>query len=246
MGRWVSFKQDYESQDKHVRLGPEESHHLARVLRARVGDAVTLLNGRGLVGTSTVERIDPKGSVELTVLEVATKTPPKPPIELALGLPKPKALEQILRQATELGVTAIRLLDCEHRAYALEARGAKWERLEAIVVEACKQSLNPFLPQLHVPVAFQDYLATLRPTGARLTLVASLEEDSKSLKSLKACKLEAASSITCFVGPEGDFSATEYASLKDVGALSLSLGPTILRVETAVAAVLAQVRGAFL
>lgn len=241
MGRWISFKQDYESQDKCVTLGPEESHHLARVLRARVGDAVKLLNGRGLIGTCTVERIDPKGSIELTVLSSESKAPPSPAIELALGLPKLKALEQILRQATELGVAVISLVNCEHGAYTLEAKAHKWERLEAIVVEACKQSLNPFLPKLYPPVAFETYLEKLPHHPPALKLVASLEKEAVPLKT---AALGAPEGRICFVGPEGDFSAKEYASLKRLGALSLSLGPTILRVETAVVAMLAQVRGA--
>lgn len=255
MGRWVSFKQDYkgqehcdhpdrqdpyEGQEQRFILGPEESHHLASVLRARAGDPVKLLNGRGLIGTCTIKRIDPKGRVELTVLTSESKTQPKPAIELAVGLPKLKALEQILRQATELGVTAIRLLDCDHAAHSLEASAPKWKRLEAILIEACKQSLNPFLPKLYPPVAFEAYLETLRNNPPALKLVASLEKEAVSLKTAVLGPLE---EIVCFVGPEGDFSAKEYLSLKDLGVLSLSLGPTILRVETAVVTMLAQVRG---
>lgn len=241
MGRYVAFSADYESHDTYVTLDPEESYHLAKVLRVRPGDSVQLLNGRGLIGQGVVRDIDAR-KVGLTIQRYDLREQPRPNLELALGLPKPKALEQILKQATELGVSSIHLLHCEHTAYILEPKEHKWERLEVILMEACKQSLNPFLPKLYPPVPFKAYLEELKHKTHTLMLVASLEAEAAPLK---AHDVGQAESIRCFVGPEGDFSAREYASLKDLGALSLCLGTNILRVETAVVTLLAQLRGAF-
>lgn len=236
MARWVCFEHNYDGKAQSLWLSAEESHHLGKVLRARMGDKVQLLNGRGLIADCQVKTVM-RDALELAVENLLEKPPTKPRVDLALGLVKPKSLEQILRQATEMGVATIQLLDCDHAAYRMDAKNQKWDRFEALLVEACKQSLNPFLPELKPILSFDAYLTSCVDSAA-LKLVASLEPSAKALSQYTLCPTQR---ITCFVGPEGDFSSREYAQLSALGALSQSLGGSILRVETAVVAMLAQV-----
>lgn len=237
MARWVCFDHNYDGKAPSLWLSAEESHHLGKVLRARVGDRVKLLNGRGLIADCTVKTLRPD-TLELAVEGLLEKQPPSPRVDLVLGLAKPKALESILRQATEMSVASIQFLECDHAAYSLEASSQKWERFQDIIIEACKQSLNPFIPILYKIVPFKAYVAQCSPDPRVLKLVASLEPSARPLSQYTVPKPE---SLLCFVGPEGDFSAREYAKLSGLGALDQSLGGSILRVETAVVAMLAQV-----
>ncbi len=237
MARWVCFDHNYEGKASSLWLSPEESHHLGKVLRARVGDSVKLLNGRGLIADCRVKTLS-RDTLELAVEGLVEKKPVSPRVDLVLGLAKPKALESILRQATEMSVASIQVLECDHAAYSLEASAQKWERFQDIIIEACKQSLNPFPPILHAIMPFEAYLAKCPSDPRVLKLVASLEPSARPLSQYILPKPER---LLCFVGPEGDFSAREYAQLAALGALGQSLGGSILRVETAVVAMLAQV-----
>lgn len=237
MGRWVCFDKNYEGTANSLWLSPEESHHLGKVLRARLGDPVKLLNGRGLLADGTVKTMT-RDRVELRVEALCHKERARPRVDLALGLVKPKALDTIVRQATEMGVASIQLLECDHAAYSPDFKPQKWERFEALLIEACKQSLHPFLPQLHALQPFESYVSSCALDPCAVKLLASLEPSAKPLRPDSLAKTDR---LVCFVGPEGDFSPREYAQLSAIGAMGLSLGSTILRVETAVVAMLGQV-----
>jgi 16S rRNA (uracil1498-N3)-methyltransferase len=112
---------------------------------------------------------------------------------------------------------------------AAEAR-KKQEKWQRIALEACKQCGQNWLPQVHVPRSFVETLAQL--PAIDVTAIAALQPDSQSVKSILA-GIDHPKSAALAVGPEGDFSPAEYAAARAAGFVPMTLGPLVLRVETA-------------
>lgn len=201
-------------------LSAEEAHHATHVLRVKPGDTVNVFDGRGHEAQC---RVGEAG--KLTILQQSATSPLLCQITLAQAIPK-KNMELIVQKATELGVTGIVPLISER---TLKRPTGTPERWHEIALEACKQSGNNWLPEIHAP---QDARAFLESPGKfDLKLIASLQPDSKPLKQLLPEKLPA--SVLILVGPEGDFTPAELGAAKSAGCLPLSLGPLVLRAETA-------------
>jgi 16S rRNA (uracil1498-N3)-methyltransferase len=201
-------------------LSAEEAHHATHVLRVKAGDTVNVFDGRGHEAQC---RFGEAG--KLAILQ-QTSTPPLPcRIALAQAIPK-KSMDLIVQKATELGVTGIVPLISER---TLKRPIGTPERWREIALEACKQSGNNWLPEIRPP---QEARAFLEATGVfDLKLIASLQPDSKPLKDILGNVRPA--SVLVLIGPEGDFTPVELAAAKSAGCLPLSLGPLVLRAETA-------------
>jgi 16S rRNA (uracil1498-N3)-methyltransferase len=137
-----------------------------------------------------------------------------------------------------LGVSAILPLISERTIVQLDEQDSKkLERWRAVCLEACKQSGNNWLPELQPPQKARDFLADLteRKTSFDLKLIASLQPDTRPLKKILADspRPTSASSVLILIGPEGDFTPAEFNLAKNAGCLPLSLGPLVLRAETA-------------
>ncbi len=208
-------------------LAPEEAHHLFRVRRARPGEPVELLNGSGAVGHCRAG--DGRGS-ELELESVNVVPPPALRVHLLVALPKGRTFPALLQKAVELGVSEITPLVTEHAEAVPDKAGAKLERWESILVEALKQSGNPWLPVLAPPLPLATALAR-GPAGLRLC--AALQPDAVPLWSFLQSLPVRPADAQVFVGPEGDFSPAEYARMRAAGCHFVSLGPLVLRVETA-------------
>lgn len=210
-------------------LSAEERHHLVRVRRVRPGEVIELLNGRGTVGQARVERCD-KQAIESSLLEVRQVPPPALQLRLSVALTKGKTFPALLQKAVELGAWQICPLATAHVAADAGRAEAKGERWEAVLVEALKQSGNPWLPTLFPVRSLAEHLAD-GFVGPRLC--AALQPDARPLWDLLGDPLSPRGALDCLIGPEGDFSAKEYAQLREAGCLFASLGPLVLRVETA-------------
>ena len=211
-------------------LDKEETHHLVRVRRVRPGEAVEVLNGRGAVASCRVDSVDGR-RLSLAVAELHQNPAPRLRRHLLVALPKGKTFPALLHKAVELGVGEITPLVTEHAEVVTDRAESKRERWESILVEALKQSGNPWLPRLNHPCRLEEALAG-SPSGVQ-RLCAALQPDARPLWSLLDQELCPEGTIEVFVGPEGDFSETEYASLRDNGCRFASLGPLVLKVETA-------------
>jgi 16S rRNA (uracil1498-N3)-methyltransferase len=217
-----------------VLTGPE-AHHAMSVLRIKTGDPVTLFDGTGHEAHCRVESMD-KTTVHLKILQ-ETVTPPLPArITLAQAIPK-KNMDIIIQKATELGVAGIVPLMSERTLVQLDADAPKVDRWRSIALEACKQSGNNWLPEVHPPAKARDFLTRLaeQPRAYDLKLIASLQPDAQPLKPILAALERSAApvSVLILIGPEGDFTPAELSLAKSAGCLPLSLGPLILRAETA-------------
>jgi 16S rRNA (uracil1498-N3)-methyltransferase len=228
-------------------LAPAESRHLVRVRRARSGDPVDALDGRGAVAHCQLVDESPDAA-RLRVAELV-RSPAPVPLVLAVGLPKGAVFEEIVRAATELGATAVQPLFTARVEVRLDdpARAAqKLRRARAAALDALKQSGNPWLPEIHPPLALAAWLISAPALASARKFVAALtpaalplyELDLSSVVPPRGTK-EETNSIILAVGPEGDFTPAEYDHFAAAGFLPLRLPGSILRVETACAAGLA-------
>ena len=216
-----------------VTLDSRESHHLVRVFRAREGDAVELLDGRGQVRSGVLEQADAKRAL-VRVKAERTVAAQLPPITLLVAVTKGKAMDLILRMATEIGATVVQPVFTDHSEVRLDAarEQTKLEKWELVLVEACKQCGLPWLPELKAPVRLDDWCPAA--PAETLKIVASLEAGSRPLKELLPAA-SATGGVVLAVGPEGDFSEKEYRLLREAGFLPARLGAQVLRAETAAA-----------
>ena len=195
-----------------------ESDHLFRTLRARPGDRVRLLDGRGGAGIAVVE-----AERRLRLLERDLQTPPSPRFRLACAAPRRQKLDTLLKQAVETGVGAIDLIFCERSVAKPEGS----ERWESLLKEGCKQSGNRFLPRVTVRRSLSEFLTDAAGPGRALYYGAT---DGGGRPEPPPADAE---EIVWIVGPEGGFAPAELAELAAAGAKPLSLGPVIMRLETA-------------
>ena len=205
-------------------LDREEESHLFRTLRAAPGLRVGLLDGHGAVAEGVVE---PGRSVRVVSRQVASE--PSPRLVLACAAPRRQKLDLLLKQAVELGAAEIWLLNCERSV----AQPENCARMSKLLLEACKQSGNPYLPVLREGVSLSAALEQLQAADYAVFFgsVAPV-----------ANRQRPAPRLAWLVGPEGGFTADEERLLCDRGALPLQLGPYTLRLETAAVAGLALLR----
>jgi len=206
-------------------LGPE-AHHLRDVLRVQPGDAVEAFDGRGLQARGVVATVGASG-VKLTLGTPAASTAEAGVrLTLAIALLKGDKLTDVVRPATEIGVTAFQLFvssNCEAR----ELSAVRLERLRRVAQEAARQSGRAVVPEVRSPMPFE----ALRPEG--LVMVGD-PASSTSLAQVTAAEPWRAAVEVCVVtGPEGGLTDAEVESLVAAGAAAVTLGPRVLRADTA-------------
>ena len=202
-----------------------ESDHLFKTLRGRVGDQVMLLDGNGK--TAMAEILTGK---ELKILSVKLDSAPKNRIFLFVAAPRKQKLDQVLKQATELGVSAISIMHCDY-SVALPEGSNRWEM---ILLEACKQSNNPFMPEILPVMKFQEAVNFVKENSIS-GIFGDVEDNQELIENLGA-------DVAFFVGPEGGFSEKELALMRENSFAGLNLGPYILRLETAAICGIAVIR----
>ncbi len=223
-------------------LDEAESHHALNVLRLQEGEKIVVFNGQGTEATAQVVPGSTKRAVQLQVLHKA-KTPPLPcRITLAQAVPKGKNMDLIVQKATELGAAEIAPLLSERTVARLEddeSAAAKQGKWQATVIEAAKQCGQNWLPTVALPRAPKEFFGTMTRGAFDLMLIASLQSDSKHLRHLLeeyAAGHPAGGkprSALILVGPEGDFTPAEIGLAKSAGCRPITLGPIVLRTETA-------------
>lgn len=222
-------------------LDPRESHHLVRVFRARVGETVEVLDGQGRRYLGRLAGADAKAA-RIGIESVEDEPEPMPRVTLLQSVPKGKTMDLILRMATEIGAARIQPVFTEQGDVQIkgERLGNKMDKWCLTMIEACKQCGLAFLPELDAPVSLREWLSAHPAPENGLRVVASLEDGSRPLREV----LEGAAGvkgIVVAVGPEGDFTAGEYAALAESGFRPVRLGANVLRAETAAAYILSVV-----
>lgn len=206
-----------------------DARHLVKVLRLAAGDAVVAFDGRGGEWDATIESASPSRVV--LALRAARASASESPCRILLGqaLGKGEKLDLVVRAATELGVAGISPV-VTARAIATAEGSGKLERWRRIAEEACKQSGRGVVPEIHAPEDLAAFFA--RAKDAALKIV-PWEGGGEPLSAVVSRSATAASSAAVLIGPEGGLSGSEVASAKRAGFVPVTLGPRILRTETA-------------
>jgi 16S rRNA (uracil1498-N3)-methyltransferase len=247
--RFYAPPEDIKGQE--ILLSADETHHLARVLRLHPGDQVFVFDGGGSEYNARILSIEGKRA-NLEIVE-----PLSDPVESSLALTLAQALAKgdkfdlIVQKSTELGVTRIIPLiteqaDVKPDAERIEKRIARWRRIS---LEAVKQSKRRRLVEIQSPLALGELLgpgiaAGLDSFSSKELWLAFSERGGRSLQAL-ASQFEGVRTVTAIVGPEGGWSDSELALMTGSGCLIVTLGPRILRTETAAIAGVALIQSAF-
>lgn len=211
-----------------------EAHHLQRVLRKSVGDEIEIFDGSGRVAKAEITAVSKK-SVALKILQASETPEPAGQITLATAVPKGDRFRWLVEKAVELGVDRLIPLITEHSV--VKPGEGKRDKMEQVVIEACKQSGRNRLMLIEEPQTWTDFLhmqftetkifdwaGIATPGGPPLAEVVSegLPE-----------------SVVFLIGPEGGWTETEVTQAREAGAIAVGLGPNILRIETAAIALAA-------
>lgn len=211
-----------------------DARHIAGALRMTPGEEVTLCDGRGNDYACTITNVE-KESVTVTVDAVTPNaSEPTLAVTLYMGLPKADKLEWIIQKAVELGVTAIVPVVTKRSIAKVDGKDAekKRTRWQKIAAEAAGQSGRGIIPAVETPITFKQALPRL---AAENTLLC-YEGGGQPIGQLVS-REDAALSLV--VGPEGGFDPEEVTAVTAVGGRIATLGPRILRCETAPIAALA-------
>jgi 16S rRNA (uracil1498-N3)-methyltransferase len=217
-------------------LDHDEAHHCIDVVRAVVGQRVVVFNGRGVEAVAEISGIA-KSRVELKTLQVSQTPPLRCAITLAQAIPKGKNMDLIVQKGTELGVSKIVPLISERTVVQLDQEEAekKTEKWNQIVIEAGKQCGQSRLPEVVPPLTPKQFFADF--DQYELALIASLQDDARSfrkaLSDFQEHQGRRPKNVIVLIGPEGDFTPAEAALAKSAGCVPVSLGPIVLRTETA-------------
>ena len=217
-----------------VELPPEAAHHAVKVLRMNDGDAVALFDGRGGEWTGRLHRA---GKTMMVALESFDDTDLEPPlsITLAQGLPASDKMDWIVQKSVELGVARVVPVACRRSLIRLsgermERRVAHWQ---AIAVSACEQCRRNRIPEVAPLVDLPQFLAQPDDENdMRLILAPGATTRLGQLPRPQG-------RVTLLIGPEGGFEEAEVAAAVSAAFVPVSLGPRVLRTETAGLAALA-------
>lgn len=217
-----------------VALTEEQARQAARVLRLAPGAPVVLFNGDGQEVPGTIEDCAPRRVTVRLGEPRAGRSCPVPAIHLAQALIKADRFDWVVQKATELGVARITPLATSRTVVSLPVERARQrrERWQRIAVEAAEQSGRVTIPEIDEPATLDDLL----PLMARIPALVCWENEAMPLHRVR---LPTAGPLLVVIGPEGGFTREEIAAAVDAGARTVSLGPLILRSETAALAALA-------
>jgi len=236
MSDFRAYCQPATREPVEIILSPDESHHLVTVNRAHVGQTVVAFDGRGSEWIGTLARADKRAAV----LKVRFLQKAKPlPYEITLGqaLPKGQSMDSIVRKATELGAAWIVPLESERTQVHLDGdrQDRKIEKWQTAALEAAKQCGNPWLPEIAPVQRAGAFIESAR--GYDLKLIASLHPGARSLRQVltdfRTTQQRAPRKVLWLIGPEGDFTPAEMSVSQSCGFEPITLGPLVLRCETA-------------
>nr|WP_099252545.1 16S rRNA (uracil(1498)-N(3))-methyltransferase [Thermoanaerobacterium thermosaccharolyticum] len=217
--------------DGIARINGDDAHHIINVLRFKIGTKLIISNGKNqyIVTILDIEN----SSVILKIIEEYNQVVESPiNITLYQGLPKSDKMDLIIQKCTEIGIKKIVPVETEFSTIKIKEKNIynKINRWKKISLEASKQSGRSIVPDVLVPVAFKDALESLNEFD--LCLIPYEKETNMRLKDVLKKNFDA-KNICVFIGPEGGFSENEIMAAIEYGAIPVTLGPRILRTETA-------------
>jgi len=218
----IFYISSYDNSQKEFILEEETSKHIVQVLRMKVGQQLNLTDGKGNLLTCEIS-LAHKKKCEVTVKTTRNQQQKTRMVSIAISLLKnPNRFEWFLEKATEIGVTEIIPLICERT----EKEKFRFERMHGICISAMLQSQQVWLPELHEPVELNKVIIEF---SAAQKFIAYCSDGYKSQLTM----LPINQSSLILIGPEGDFTPDEIKLAAQHNFLTVSLGETRLRTETA-------------
>lgn len=229
------FTSQILSASNQLDLDEAQSHYVSKVLRMQAGRELVLFNGTGGEYAATIVNTGKK-TVTVDVGEFISVDRESPlQLELAIGVSRGERMDWVLQKATELGATKISPLFTERTEVKLngERLQKKLHHWQQIIISACEQCQRNIVPVLNEPIMIDTWLASAE---AELKCVLH-HRDNKGLPTDAAIK-----SVALLIGPEGGLSETEISQAIEHGFAPLTLGPRVLRTETAPVAAISLVQ----
>lgn len=237
------FVEHIKDKEKTVIITGRELHHLKDVLRLKKEDKVVIFNGKGLELTGEIKSIAKNEAQVVVERQVDVSKKSSFEIILAQGIAKGENMDIIIQKATELGVSRIIPFVVSRVVPKLsgELIAKKTKRWQRIAIEAAKQCRRDIIPHIEEPIPFADVLSRYS-RGTENYIKAILWEGEKKNTLKDVLKTDGVSGFIVLIGPEGGFEACEVALAKNAGFLPVTLGPRILRTETAAIGVISIVQ----
>ena len=215
-------------------LSEEESHHANDVLRLRPGDSAAVFDGKGNEARVRLTEVSSR-AVSYQTLSTTRNAPLPCRVRFGQALIKPAGMDLLIQKLTELGVTEIWPIASERSVTKPSGEKRISSRWESIALSACKQSGQNWLPKIHETAPLDHFLASPDPAPATGRIIGSLQPEAKPLPVLLAAARQGTKtpSLDLLIGPEGDFTPAEIGRARSAGFQPASLGPLVLRSETA-------------
>lgn len=217
-------------------LTGSEAHHCRNVLRLEPSDKVVVFNGQGREITAEILPGD-TAEIRLRKLHDAQTPPLRCRITLGQAIPKGKNMDLIVQKAVEIGAAEIAPILSDRTIVRLdeESAASKQAKWQTVAIEAAKQCGQNWLPQVQTPQTLAQFFHDHRRFD--LQLIGSLQSDAVHLKKIleqfSAEHGDRPTNVLMLVGPEGDFTPAELSLARSQGCRPITLGPIVLRVETA-------------
>lgn len=212
-----------------VRLSEPEAKHARLSRRLEVGDSVAVFDGKGAEAQGTIA-VASRSAVEVTIGKLETRVRPRPALTLAIAMPKGPRQDVLIEKCTELGVARIQPIVVERSVAGVsEHKLDKWRRT---TIEAAKQSGQCWLPELSPPTPIARFLTQMPSCDFTLAGILPDQGEPTPISDLVG-RIQTAETVLAFVGPEGGWTQAESDALLAAGATAVSLGPNVLRIETA-------------
>ncbi len=217
------YNKNLLAHDESLTFSPEESRHLTKVLRKKVGESIRVTNGQGLEWSGQIISTDSrKAAAKKTHASLHQNK--ILPLHIAIAPTKSNVrLEWFLEKVTEIGITEITPIMCDHS----ERKTIKLERMKKILVGALKQSAQYFLPKLNPMISFEEFI---KLEHSQTKFFAHCQAGNKApLNQMGDLNNE----VLIMIGPEGDFSEREIKTAQNHSFEAITLSSQRLRTETA-------------
>lgn len=225
----------YTPTGHEIWINGKEAHHILHVKRAKKGSKITLFDGKGFEYLASITEVSHDTLKVFIEQSRAINREAHVDITIAFSVPKGKHVAFLIQKCAELGIKALIPLHCERSVVDIRNKSdIKIEKWSRIAIEASKQSKRNFITRIEDVILFDDLIKAFHSYD--LSLVACTGSQTKTLKTVLS-EHRSAQKIVCLIGPEGGFTRREIEAAEKAGCVPISVGPSILRVETAAIAV---------
>lgn len=211
----------------------EDVKHIYKVLRLTEGDKISINDGEGNEYLGEIKDVNKKEVIVELLEKMELNNESKLKVHLFQGMPKSTKMDLIVQKCTELGILGVTPIITERVVVKSElSEFKKVDRWNRIALEACKQSKRSLIPTINTPIEYGELLSSLK--NFDLVIVPYENQEGQGIRYVvNEVKNRVIESVAIIIGPEGGFEEREIQEFKQLGAFVVTLGPRILRTETA-------------